>query len=193
VLTCLITGVLASFQVYAAQLVWGDWKGFPDVDTAFVHVAGKAGGLVLFQVVNMALLVANVGSGSSAHLGAARLLYGMGRDDALPRSFFGAIDAKRSIPRTYQLGAEMLNFGAFIAFMGVNLAAFTRYWVRGEKRRWSDLVLPLLGFLICLYIWLSLRWPAKMAGGAWLAGGLLYGAIKTKGFRRNLVSFEVPE
>jgi amino acid transporter len=157
----------------------------------------------------MALLVANVGSGSGAHLGAARLLYGMGRSDALPRGFFGAVEPKRSIPRnnvvlvgvlalvgglsiTYQLGAEMLNFGAFIAFMGVNLAAFTRYWVRAERRSPGNLVLPLLGFLICLYLWLSLRWPAKVAGGVWLGAGVLYGAIKTRGFSRNLVSFELP-
>src|SRR5438093_8639167 len=32
VLTCLVIGVLASIQVYIAQLVWGDWKGFPDVN-----------------------------------------------------------------------------------------------------------------------------------------------------------------
>ncbi len=209
VLTCLITGILASLQVYAAQLVWGDWKGFPDVDTAFVHVAGRAGGAILFQVVNLTLLVANFGSGSTAHLGAARLLYGMGRENALPRSFFGVIDPRRNIPRnnvllvgaiafvgglllTYQLGAEMLNFGAFLAFMGVNLAAFVRYGVRAEDRRPSNLVLPLLGFLICFYLWLSLRWPAKVAGGLWLGAGVLYGAIKTRGFRRNLVSFEVP-
>lgn len=209
VLVCLITGVLASLQVYSAQLIWGDWKGFPDIDTAFVHVAGKAGGRTLFLIVNMALLVANAGSGIGAQLGAARLLYGMGRSEALPRSFFGAIDPRTNIPRnnvllvgafalvgglvlSYQLGAEMLNFGAFIAFMGVNLAAFTHYWVRGADRRWSHLVLPLLGFAICLYLWLSLRTPAQVAGGLWLAAGLCYGAIKTKGFRRNLVSFDVP-
>jgi amino acid transporter len=209
VLTCLIIGVLASIQVYVAQLVWGDWKGFPDVDTAFVYVAGKAGGAIMFQILNMTLLVANFGSGAGAHLGAARLLYGMGRENALPRSFFGAVDPRRHIPRnnvllvgafalagglllTYQLGAEMLNFGAFIAFMGVNLAAFTHYWMRAERRGVSDFVLPLLGFLICLYLWMSLRLPAKIAGGAWLGAGVLYGAIKTRGFRRNLVSFEVP-
>jgi putrescine importer len=209
VLTCLIIGVLASLQVYVAQLVWGDWKGFPDVDTAFVYVAGKAGGPIMFQLLNVTLLVANLGSGTGSHLGAARLLYGMGRENALPRSFFGAIDDRRNIPRnnvilvgalalvggltlTYQLGAEMLNFGAFIAFMGVNLAAFTHYWVRAEHKRPQDFVLPLLGFLICLYLWLSLRWPAKVAGGVWLGAGVLYGAIKTRGFRTNVVSFELP-
>ncbi|HEY7514384.1 MAG TPA: APC family permease [Vicinamibacteria bacterium] len=211
VLTCLFTGIIASVTVYCAQLVWGGWTGFPDADTAFVHIAGKAGGVALFVIVNGALLVANAGSGTGAHLGAARLLYGMGRDNALPRSFFGAIDSRTNIPRnnvlligaivlaggftlTYQRGAEMLNFGAFIAFMGVNLAAFVRYGVRGDKatRRWSDFVLPLLGFLICLYIWWSLNWQAKLLGGAWLGAGLVYGAIKTRGFRKNLVSFELP-
>ena len=93
---------------------------------------------------------------------------------------------------SFQLGAEMLNFGAFIAFMGVNLAAFTRYWVRAEKKTLAGFVLPLLGFLFCLYLWLSLRTPAKLAGGAWLLAGMIYGAIRTKGFRRNLVSFDLP-
>ncbi len=209
VLTCLITGVLALIQVYAAQLVWGNWKGFPDVDTAFVHVAGKAGGPAMFAILNATLLVANIGSGSSAHLGAARLLYGMGRSEALPARFFGAVDARRNIPRnnvlligafalvgglllTYQLGAEMLNFGAFIAFMGVNVAALTRYWVRSEDRRITNLVWPLLGFGICFYLWWSLRTPAKIAGGLWLGAGVLYGAIRSRGFTRDVVAFEPP-
>ena len=211
VLTCFITGILATLQVYAAQLVWGDWKGFPDVDTAFVWVSGKAGGPILFAIINAALLVANMGSGVGAQLGAARLLYGMGRSGALPTSFFGAIEPKHGIPRnnvlvvgatalvgglalSYQLGAEMLNFGAFIAFMGVNLAAFTRYFVRSEqgKRRIRDFVFPLLGAAICLYLWLSLRWQAKLFGGAWLLAGVVYGLIKTRGFKRNLVSFDIP-
>ena len=34
VLTCLITGVLASIEVYLAQLVWPRGMAFPDVDTA---------------------------------------------------------------------------------------------------------------------------------------------------------------
>lgn len=41
VLTCVITGILAAFEVYAGQLVWPDYQHYPDVDTAFVHVAGR--------------------------------------------------------------------------------------------------------------------------------------------------------
>jgi len=133
----------------------------------------------------------------------------MGRDNAIPKSFFGAIEAKHGIPRnnvlfvgglallgafllSYQLGAELLNFGAFIAFMGVNAAAFTHYYLRVDKseRRWGNLVPPVLGFLICFFIWLNLRWQAKLAGAIWLAIGIAYGLYKTKGFRQNL-NFDV--
>ncbi len=208
VLVCIVTGVLASLEVYLAQLVWPYGKAFPDIDTAFSFVAGAAGGTWLFHVVNGTLLVATIGSGSGAQLAAARLLYGMGRDNALPKRFFGAIEPKRHVPRnnvllvggialigaftiSYQLGAELLNFGAFIAFMGVNLAAFTRYFLR-EKKTVMNFLPPLAGFAICFYIWLNLRTPAKIAGATWLLIGMLYGAIKTRGFRGSVVSFEVP-
>jgi amino acid transporter len=198
VITCFVTGVLASIEVYVAQLVWPVSEAFPDVDTAYVHVAGRIGGPVLFQVVNTTLLVATIGSGMGAQLGAARLLYGMGRDDAIPRRFFGAIEPKRGIPRnnvlfvgavalagaflmSYQLGAELLNFGAFIAFMGVNLSAFIRYFVRERRRTAWNALPPLLGFAACLFIFLNLRWQAKVAGAAWMAVGILYGLYKGRG------------
>jgi amino acid transporter len=203
VLTCLLTGLLAAAQVYAAQLVWPGYQDFPDVDTAFVHVARKAGGPVLFVLVSFALLIATVGSGTGAQLAAGRLLFGMGRDNAIPKRFFGALDPRTHIPRnnillvgglalagaflvSYQLGAELLNFGAFIGFMGVNLAAWMRYFVRNSQKTFLNLVLPLFGFMICLWIWLSLRTPAKLAGLAWLSAGLLYGAWKTHGFREKI-------
>ena len=209
VLTCLLTGILASAQVYAAQLIWPGHNDFPDVDTAFVYVAGKAGGMVLFHIVNLALLIACVGSGTAAHLGAGRLLYGMGRDNAIPKRFFGSVDSRTQIPRnnillvgglalagaflmTYELGAEMLNFGAFIGFMGVNIAALVRYYVRSDKKKLLDLSMPLLGFVVCLWIWLHLALTAQLAGGVWLVAGFLYGAWKTNWFRQK-IEFAAPD
>jgi putrescine importer len=52
VLVCLITGLLASIEVYAAQLVWPASQPFPDVDTAYVSVAGRAAGHWLFSLIN---------------------------------------------------------------------------------------------------------------------------------------------
>src|SRR5262249_33675409 len=92
VITCLLTGVLAATEVYVAQLVWPPHKAFPDLNTAYVYIAGHAGGPILFHVINTTLLIATVGSGVGTQLGAARLLYGMGRDNMLPRRFFGVIE-----------------------------------------------------------------------------------------------------
>jgi putrescine importer len=203
VLVCLFTGIVGSLQVYLAQLIWPDWSSYPDVDTAFVHVAGRAGGPILFAILNMSLLVANLGSGMGAHLGASRLLYGMGRDDAIPRRFFGHVNPRTHVPSnnvilvgaitlagaftvSYGLGAELLNFGAFIAFMGVNLSALLHYWWRAEKKTALNLLPPLAGFVICAYLWWSLSWPARIAGFAWLATGVAYGAWKTQGFRKPI-------
>jgi amino acid transporter len=209
VLTCLITGVLASAEVYAGQLVWPDFRHYPDVDTAFSYVAGRAGGPLLFHMVNLTLLVATIGSGMGSQLGAARLLYGMGRDNTIPRGFFGAIEPKHGIPRnnvlfvgvlalagafaiTYELGAELLNFGAIIGFMGVNAAAFIHYFLRSDRKSLGAFLPPVLGFIFCLAIWTSLHKPALVAGGIWLTVGIIYAAIKTNGFRQAIVFSDPP-
>jgi putrescine importer len=208
VLTCVVIGILSAFEVYAAQLVWPASQAFPDVTTAFTFVAGRAWA-PMFAIVGFTLVVANFGSGMGAQLGAARLLFGMGRSNALPKSFFGAIDPQRHIPRNnvlfvgaatlagafllnYDLGAQMLNFGALIAFMGVNLAAFLRYYVRNREKKLINLFPPVLGFLICFLLWLNLSLPAQLAGAAWMAVGIAFGAWKTRGFRGELVNFELP-
>src|SRR5207244_4049853 len=87
VLTCLVIGILAAVEVYAAQLIWPASQPYPSVETAFAHAAGRAAPW-MFVVIIVTLLVANGGSGAGALLGAARLLYGMGRSGALPRGFF---------------------------------------------------------------------------------------------------------
>jgi amino acid transporter len=213
VLTCFVIGILSAIEVYAAQLIWPASQPFPNVDTAFVHVAGRAW-RPMFAIVGFTLLVANFGSGMGAQIGAARLLFGMGRSNALPKGFFGAIDPKHHVPRnnvifvgaialaaallvtyglfSYGLGAEMLNFGALIAFMGVNAAAFMRYYVRNPEKKLSNLLPPVLGFVICLLLWLNLSTPAKIAGVIWMAVGIGFGAWKTRGFRGNLINFELP-
>jgi putrescine importer len=207
VLTCVVIGLLSAVEVYIAQLIWPAAERFPDVDTAYVYAAGRAWA-PLFSIVGGTLLLANFGSGMGAQLGAARLLYGMGRSNALPKSFFGVVDAKHHVPRnnvffvgaivlfgsfflSYGLGAEMLNFGALIAFMGVNAAALLRYFVRAPEKKIWNLLPPLLGFLICLGLWMSLSRLAMVVGSIWMIAGIAFGIWKTRWFREPL-SFELP-
>lgn len=195
VLTCLVTGVLASVQVYVGQLVWPDFTSFPNIETAFSYIAGRVGGDGLFYTFNATLLIASLGSGMSAQLGAARLLYAMGRENVLPKKFFGAINPRRQLPLNnvlavgviallgaflmdFALGCELLNFGAFIAFMGVNLAALLNGFVRAEKKIWWKAVCPFAGILFCGYLWFSLGTFAKVAGLVWVVAGLILFAVR---------------
>ena len=207
VMTCLVIGLLSAVEVYVAQLIWPAVEKFPDLDTAYVYVAARAWA-PLFPIVGFTLLLANFGSGMGAQIGAARLLYGMGRSNALPKSFFGVVDERHRVPRnnvlfvgavallgafvlSYERGAEMLNFGALIAFMGVNVAAFLRYFVHAKEKKVTYFVPPVLGFVICLALWWNLSRPAWIYGFIWMAAGILFGLWKTKLFREQL-SFELP-
>lgn len=210
VLVCLITGILSGLEVYAAQLIWGSKPFEKGMEvSAFPMVAQQIGGFLLFHLLNFTILIANIGSGMGSQLGAARLLYGMGRSNGIPKSFFGAVDPKNHIPRnnvilvgaialigaffiSYDQGAELLNFGALIAFVGVNVAAFVLYFLRAPKKRWANFVAPLLGAFICGFIWWNLSGAAKKLGCVWMAVGIGYGAVKTRGFQADLVQFEIP-
>jgi amino acid transporter len=208
VLTCLVIGILSAAEVYVGQLVWPAAEKFPDVDTAYVWVAGRIW-KPLFTVVGLTLMLGTFAGGMAVHLGAARLLYAMGRSNALPKRFFGVIDPKHHIPRnnilfmgvivligsfliSIALTAEMVSFGAMIAFMGVNAAAFLRYFVRAPHKKVWNFISPVLGFLICLALWWNLSQPAKLWGSLWMAVGIAFGIWQTRGFRTPL-SFEVPE
>jgi hypothetical protein len=87
----------------------------------------------------------------------------------------------------YEKAATLINFGAFLAFLGVNLAVIREFVFRkpeGHRRNllW-DFAAPAGAFVFCLWIWLSLPVPAKVVGGIWCAVGIIYTAIKTRGFR----------
>ncbi len=97
VLVCVFAGVLSGLEVYAAQLVWGSKPFAADrVESAFAMVSQQVGGVLLFQVMNFTLLVANAGTAIASQLAAGRLLYGMGQGNAIPKSFFGVDRAEAS-------------------------------------------------------------------------------------------------
>ena len=208
VVTCLFTGLFGGLLVYLAHLAWPDYLTFPNVETAFIDVTGRVGGRWLFQSMAILLVVANIGAGLTGQVGAARLLFGMGREDVIPRRIFARLHPVRNTPwinillmgilayagaqlMSYELTAELLNFGAFLGFMGVNLAVISHFWFRrereGARKFFLDIVLPALGFLFCAIIWLGLNRPAKIAGSAWLLVGFFVLAAHTRRFRQPMV------
>jgi amino acid transporter len=211
VLVCAFTGVFSALQIYLAARVWPAYNNFPNVETAFLDVCGRAGGVWLFQAMAVTLFVACVGSTLTGQIGAARLLYGMGRDGVLPRRAFGRLNAKTNAPDfnivliglitlggaftlSYEHSAEVLNFGAFLAFMGVNAAVVKTFYFQGPQRNFlRDVLAPVAGFLFCAGIWWSLPSLAKWIGGVWITLGLIYLAVLTRGFRRPPAQLDFAE
>jgi putrescine importer len=212
-LVCAITGIFSTIQIYLASLVWPTYSTFPNVETAFLDVCRRAGGEWLFQAMAWTLFVACLGSALTGQVGSARLLFGMGRDGVLPKRYFGSLDKRTNAPLfnicfigvitivgslllSYEHSAEVLNFGAFLAFMGVNAAVIRAFYFCRESGRRSlaiDLIAPATGFLFCLVIWCSLPSLAKWIGGAWVFAGILYQVIRTRGFRRRPILLEFIE
>ncbi len=185
VLVCLLTGIFSAVEVYLGQRVSPNYRAFANPETAFMDVTRTVGGAWLFQAMGVVLVVACVGSGLTGIASAARLLHTMGREDMLPRRIFGrlqwnvailgVLSLAGALAVSYAQVAELLNFGAFLAFMGVNLAALRTFWFQaaGPRRFAGDALAPVVGFAFCLAIWWSLPTPARMAGGAWLVLGVL--------------------
>jgi amino acid transporter len=210
VLTCVFAGVCSGIEAYLGARVWPDWRSFPEETTAFMDICRRVGGGILFNAMGVILIVAAFGSGLTGTLGAARLLFGMGRDGVLPKKFFGRLKPGTSTPvnnilligalafagaellyhigNAYEHAGELLNFGAFLAFTGVNLACFWQFTVLAQRKgvKWrlvQDALLPLSGFFVCGYIWWNLNHLAKTVGGIWFAIGILYVGYKTNWFR----------
>jgi amino acid transporter len=212
VLVCVFTGLFSGLQVYLAQRVWPDYTTLQNPETAFMDVARQASGPLLFTAYGVMLLVSSVACGLAGHVGAARILYGMGRDDVLPKKIFAYISPKRGNPiyNVWIVGilayigvltipwvraAEIVTFGALLAFMGVNLVALMHFWFSpgavGRRNLFIDALVPGFGFVFCFLLLISLQTWTKFAGLIWLGVGLVYAAYKTRFFtlRPKLIDF----
>jgi putrescine importer len=214
VLVCLFTGLFSGLQVYLAQRVWPDHTTLLNPETAFMDVARMASGPLLFTAYGIMLLVSSIACGLAGHVGAARLLYSMGRDDVLPKKVFGYLSPKKSNPIynvwivgilayigvltiPWEHSAEIVTFGALLAFMGVNLVSLLHFWfspeARGRRNFFIDAFVPGFGFVFCFVLLISLQTWTKYAGLLWLGVGLVYAAYKTRGFTLRPTLFDFRE
>ena len=210
VFVCVFTGIFGGLQIYLAQRVHPGYNDFSNVETAFMDVTRTVGGPWLFGAMAVILIITSLGSSLTAQAGISRLLYGMGRDGMLPRRFFGYVHPTTAVPSwnillvgvlafagclvlNYEKAAELINFGAFLAFIGVNASVVRIFYFRADRagrKVLSDLLLPLSGMLFCLVIWWNLSNMAKSVGALWFVAGIIYLALLTRGFRNVPAAFD---
>lgn len=209
-LTCILSGVMFVMITYLAQLAWPDVNTFPEKKEVVVfQLAERIGGDLFEDAVFFIIIVAGVSCALVAQASASRLLYSMGRDNVLPRRFFGYISPKYQTPvynillmgvvslvgglvSSFQQVAEVVNFGAFLGFICVSLSVIFHYLKHRHTAPrklgiWGHVILPTVAILVCVFIFFNLSTTAKTLGAVWTVAGVVYLAVISRGFRKKFV------
>lgn len=207
VLTTLIGGAIFIVVSWVGALVYPDWRAFTNVDSAGVDLMAKVGGTFLTSFFVAVYVVGAFGSGMTTQVSVSRIIYSMGRDRVLPR-IFGTLHPRFHTPwvaavavsivsllslvLTLDVAATMISFGALAAFSMVNLSVIRHHlFPKGGRARasageWLRYgLLPAIGFVLTLWLWTSLSVTTFIVGLSWVALGVIYLAVLTRGFRRK--------
>jgi len=206
ILTIPIIGSLFILQTWLASLIVPDYTSFQDLDGAFYEIAQIAGGKWLAGLSSVATALAwGIANALVAQAAISRILFSMARDHKLP-AILALIHPKYKTPYVstllvslitltiiiagIEIGdlASLINFGALSAFLILHVTVINHFIVRKKSRDYfNHLLLPIIGFSIIGYVWMSLGFLAKELGFVWISIGLFYMIIMKllgkKGFK----------
>ena len=211
VLALLIGGAIFFVAAFFTQSLFPDVSGFSQEsleNSALPEIAFNVGGHLFKILLTAAAFAATVASSLASHASVSRLLYVMGRNGRGPIGrFFGYLHPSFQTPAwsiifvgvvsLFAIGfnldfvASLINFGALIAFTFVNLTviayfAFRRREVSGAGQIFRNIVLPGLGVLFTVLLWVYLSAESTRYGVIWFVVGIVVLVWLTRFFRRPL-------
>ncbi len=195
-------GVFFVGVTYAMQVLFPDVSVVGDIVGASPEIAKYIGGAAFQAMFIGGYMIAVLGCGITQQMSAARLLYAMGRDGALPRRLFAQI-GKNGVPTANLVlvgllaatavfldlfqAASLINFGAFVAFAFVNLSVIFTFFRfardRSPKVIIGWVVVPAIGVAANVLLWFSLEPSAMLVGALWTLVGVGYLLWRTRLFR----------
>lgn len=204
-----VCGLIFIGLSYVSQLVFPT-NTFVDVDSGATDVMLAAGGDFLNIFFTAAYVAGCIGSALTSQASVARILFAMGRDGIMPRKVFGHVSARFSTPTFailvisiislaalwIDLGflASIVSFGALVAFSAVNLTVVKHYYFDSDERNvLNNLVLPLIGFALTVWLWFNLSALTLWVGLVWLAIGFVWLLAVTRGFQRPTPVLDMQE
>ena len=198
-------GVLFVIIAYFSQIAWPEaYQDIEDPNSGIFELFPRINpwiGNIFFVVDNCGSFVC-----AMAGMGAvSRILYGMGRDNILPKKFFGHLSKRFKTPVNNIVlttlvalsaifysdnvfgAASLVAFGAVCGFFMVNLSVIFHYYIKLNKRKGFDicryLIAPIIGMGSLVVVFVYMDSSAKVLGLVWMAIGLVYLAFKTKFFK----------
>ncbi|MFT4030491.1 MAG: amino acid permease [Protaetiibacter sp.] len=207
-----LAGLLFILITYFAQLAYPS-NAFTSADTASLEVVASIGGQWLSALFIAGFMAGGLGSALTSQASVGRILFAMGRDGVLPRPIFGRLNARFGTPAIAILVvsvvsllaivfdlltlSNMISFGALIAFSFVNLSVIKHYFADRKERSggqvFNNLVLPLIGFGLTVWLWTSLSGVTFLIGLSWLAVGFVILLVITRFFQRPTPTLDLKE
>lgn len=206
IIACVGAGLMFTFMTYIIQLAWPEaWFQLGDkVDDAAYPVIEKIAGSVMAYFFTGAYCVGCLASSIGSVASASRVLYGMGRDKILPKQIFAYLHPRYKTPTfsilliggigilalviSLTVAASLLNFGALLGFVMVNLCVISHYFIKNKQRDAKGilkyLIAPLIGAAFTFMLWINLDKTSMLLGLSWMVVGVAYLAITTKFFTK---------
>jgi len=202
VFSLLIVGFLFMFQTYIAGCLCPDGSIFADdPDNGFYLVASIAGGKFLYALTAIATAIAwGIFNSLAAQTAISRILFAMGRDRMMPAAL-SKVHPKFKTPYISaivvgvmsiilvaifnSLGVDaisrLVNFGALTSFCVLHFTVVYHFYFKKKSGNvLRHLILPVLGFIIVIFVWLGLDTLSKIMGISWIVIGIVYYLVLTK-------------
>lgn len=195
IVALLVVGAFFILQCYVATLIQPDFtKMNPDA----AYLAGGTPLKIFLLIVN--ILAVGVANTLAAQAAAYRIVYGMARDNFLPKIFapihptyrtpwistiaIGVLSMILGISLSIDFLAKLINFGAMTSFIILNISVFWMFFIKEKQRRgqgniFFNLIFPLIGTGILAYVWVNFDKATMEIGFTWLALGIIVGMVKT--------------
>lgn len=205
-IVCFAAGGYFIILSYIMQSAWPEgWAVFKNPDTGAFEYMEHVISYVVAMIFSAMMVIGATASAVASSASAVRILFGMGRDGLLPKKIFGYVNKKTKITSINVIivsivsvsaiildlsaAASLVNFGALLGFILVNISVITHYYVKGHNRGGIKnvlqyLICPIIGAIVCAVIWLSLDSLSKILGFIWLGIGLVILIVTTKGFKQ---------
>ncbi|HRC41058.1 APC family permease [Nostocoides sp.] len=211
VITLLIGGAIFFIAGWFAQSRFPTMDEFSAdalENSALPEMAFLIGGNLFKAFLTAAAFAATLASGLASHASVSRMLYVMGRNGRGPISrmfsfvhprwhtpalsvLFVGLVSLLAIPLNLSFVAALINFGALMAFSFVNLTVIVYFAIRKKlvntpMEIFRNVILPALGVIATVVLWVNLSPDSFRYGVIWLFLGIGVMLVLTRFFTKPL-------
>ncbi len=201
--TLMVAALLQAFCLIVSVYIMAaakDWTTIPEenFDTSYLYLLGEwtnstvADVLVVIKELGIVALIVAFVTASS------RVLYSMGRSEAIPKGVFGHLSVKFGTPTwgalivciiailgalflDWTFIAAIVSFGACIGFIGVNLSVFVQCWIKEKDHKvFRHLIAPLFAAIAIFYVLCHQSTACLIVGVAWMIIGAIVLVVRYK-------------